>query len=117
MPVPIFRNSTDEQFVEKLRGWLWKRNGRGPVKPRVSVFRNTDGSINREKTLAGPDFAALNKKKGMKRALQLAGVLCVSVAVLLLAGCGASRPHAVVPRGAGRLHRAHQRQRLQADRE
>ena len=59
----IFRNSTDAQFVEKLRDWLWKRNGRGPVKPKVPVIKNTEGSIDRQKTLAQPEFADLQKKK------------------------------------------------------
>lgn len=47
--------AADEKFVESLRAYLNHGNTSG-IEPTTPIFKNSDGTINREKTLALPCY-------------------------------------------------------------
>jgi hypothetical protein len=61
---------TDQEFLAWLKGWSAAIQGCdfGPI---VAVFRNSDGTLNRERTLEGPcwgNLPASCRKKLLKAA-------------------------------------------------
>lgn len=60
----MMEEETDEQFLECLQDYLNRNNtGLMGLEPRVPIFKNTDGSLNRKKILQLPCFENFNNKQ------------------------------------------------------
>ena len=53
---------TDAEFIEELQSFLDVGNDSG-IKPSPPVFYHANGAVNREKTLATPDFSGMTELK------------------------------------------------------